>query len=312
MSTAYVDGNLRSFPANTALAKGIRVKMTAGFLAAASSTEVELGTLEYAILTGDESGTVRLRSASGTKPMVAAGAITSGNPVYAAASGKVDASGTVFCGTALESATANNDQIEVLPGPNTDISTALSGTSAAAFEVDNDGAYPSIELAAQTGGTGDFKATIKPPATLTAARVFTLDGDANATIANIAGAQTFTNKTLTAPAITDPVIADTPGASTAAAGTTTADAGVLPSGTSRLYPTTAADDTKGVRIAATDKVTGRCLFIGNGVSNKILKVYPPSGGTINGAAADAAFSSASGKGVIIYCLSSGSNTWLAF
>jgi len=104
----------------------------------------------------------------------------------------------------------------------------------------------------------------------------------------------------------------TPGASTAAAGSATGDAGVLPAGTSSVYPTTAADDTKGVRVHASDKVTGRMLFVGNGVSNKILKVYPPTGGTINGAAADAAFSSDSGKGVVLVCLSSVSNTWLAW
>lgn len=104
----------------------------------------------------------------------------------------------------------------------------------------------------------------------------------------------------------------TPGASTAAAGTTTADAGALPAGTAMVYPTTAADGTKGVVISASDKVTGRVLFIGNGVSNQILKVYPAAGGTINGAAADAAFSSASGKGVIAVCLSSAANTWLAW
>lgn len=103
----------------------------------------------------------------------------------------------------------------------------------------------------------------------------------------------------------------TPGASTAAAGTTTADAGVLPAGTSSVYPTTAADDTAGVRVHASDKVTGRSFFVGNGVSNKILKVYPPSGGTINGAAADAAFSTASGKGCWLHCLNSTANTWLA-
>jgi hypothetical protein len=87
-------------------------------------------------------------------------------------------------------------------------------------------------------------------------------------------------------------LTQSPGASTAAAGTTTADAGVLPASTAGVYPTTGADDTKGVRIHASDQVTGRRLFIGNGVSNKILKVYPPTGGTINGAAANAAFSSA--------------------
>ncbi len=102
------------------------------------------------------------------------------------------------------------------------------------------------------------------------------------------------------------------GATTAAAGTTTADAGALPAATATVYPTTAADDTKGVVIHADDKVTGRMLLIGNGVLDKILKVYPASGGTINGAGADAAFSSVSGKGVIIVCLSSGSNTWLAW
>lgn len=101
------------------------------------------------------------------------------------------------------------------------------------------------------------------------------------------------------------------GASTAAAGSTTSDAGVLPAATHGVYPTTAADGTKGVRIHADDKVTGRMLFIGNGVSNQVLKVYAPAGGAINGAAADAAFSSASGKGVLIVCLSSAGNTWLA-
>lgn len=105
---------------------------------------------------------------------------------------------------------------------------------------------------------------------------------------------------------------DTPGASTAALGTNSGNAAVLPAATSKVYPTTAADDTVGVRIHANDKVTGRMLFIGNGVSNKILKVYAPTGGVINGAAADAAFSSASGKGVIIICLSGAGNTWLAW
>lgn len=102
------------------------------------------------------------------------------------------------------------------------------------------------------------------------------------------------------------------GGSTAAAGTTFADAGALPAGTARVYLTTAADDTKGVIVHTSDKVTGRTIKIGNGVSNKILKVYPPSGGTINGAAADAPFSSASGKGVELVCVSSGANTWLAW
>lgn len=100
------------------------------------------------------------------------------------------------------------------------------------------------------------------------------------------------------------------GASTAAAGTTTADATALPARTGSVYPTTAADDTKGVRIHANDNVAKTTLFVANTVSNKILKIYPPSGGTINGAAADAAFSTASGKGAILYCSAAG--TWFAW
>jgi hypothetical protein len=103
-----------------------------------------------------------------------------------------------------------------------------------------------------------------------------------------------------------------PGASTAAAGSTNADAAALPSGTSSTYPVTGADDTKGVIISAADKVTGKVVRVGNLVFNKIIKVYPPNGGTINGASANAAYSSGSGKGVILQCLSGAGNTWMAW
>jgi len=103
-----------------------------------------------------------------------------------------------------------------------------------------------------------------------------------------------------------------PGASTAAAGTTTTDAGVLPAATARLYPVTAADDTKGVRINVADLAEDRILFIANGVSNKILKIYPPTGGTINGASANSSWSTVSGGGGILVCTSVTSNTWYAF
>lgn len=121
-----------------------------------------------------------------------------------------------------------------------------------------------------------------------------------------------TDPTLLDGGISTEILSVVPGASTAAAGTVTGDATVLPAGTSSVYPTTAADDTKGVRLHASDAVTGRVILIGNGVANKILKVYPVTGGTINGAAADAAFSTASGKGAILVCLSGSGNTWLAW
>lgn len=106
-------------------------------------------------------------------------------------------------------------------------------------------------------------------------------------------------------------ITGTVGASTAAAGSSTSDAGALPAGTGFIYPTTAADDTTGVKINAADKVTGRVIFIGNGVANKILKIYGPTGAVINGASADAAYSTKSGGGALVACLSGSGNTWLA-
>lgn len=127
-------------------------------------------------------------------------------------------------------------------------------------------------------------------------------GSASGTAGNLSTAGSLTIGTT----LTGPI-----GASTAGAGTTTADAGVLPAGTAFILPTTGANGTVGVRIDVADKVTGRVLYIGNGVSNAVLKIYAPSGGTINGAAGDAAYSTASGKGALVVCLSGSGNTWLA-
>jgi hypothetical protein len=109
-----------------AIAQHLRVKTT-GALVVATASDVELGTMEIPA-TAAGPATVRLRTAEGTAKMVASVAITADNPVYAAAGGKVAATGTVFVGTALEAATADGDVIEVLRGPNTDITAALTGS----------------------------------------------------------------------------------------------------------------------------------------------------------------------------------------
>jgi hypothetical protein len=72
--------------------------------------------------------TVRLRTAEGTVKMVASGAITAGNPAYAAAGGKIAATGTVVVGPALEASANDGDVIEVLRGPNTDLSAAFANS----------------------------------------------------------------------------------------------------------------------------------------------------------------------------------------
>lgn len=189
-----------------AIGQHLRVK-TPGALVVAGSTDNDIGTMENPCLAAGPC-TVRLRTAEGTQKFVALEAITKGNPFYAAAGGKVAASGTITVGTALETTTADGDVFEGLRLGNADVSGSVGGTTAAAFLVDSDSATPRIELAAQTGGTGNFKQTIKPAATLTADRVVTLPPDVSVTLASVTGTETLTNKTLTSPVINTPTVKD--------------------------------------------------------------------------------------------------------
>lgn len=177
----YVETPTKSFTAGGAIGQNLRVK-TPSALALAGSTDQELGVAEAPAFASGDVIAVRLRTAQGTSKMVASEAITAGNPVYAAASGKIAASGTVLIGIALGAAAADNDVIEVLRRQENSDAAAAGGTTAAAFLVDSDATTPKIELAAQTGGTGNYKGTIKPPATLTGNRVFTLGPDADGTV----------------------------------------------------------------------------------------------------------------------------------
>jgi hypothetical protein len=80
--------------------------------------------MENAALAADEIVAVRLNTAEGTRRMVAAGAISADAAVYAAASGRVASSGTIFVGIAITASTAAGDYIEVAAvpasGPNAD------------------------------------------------------------------------------------------------------------------------------------------------------------------------------------------------
>jgi hypothetical protein len=124
----YFETATRPDLAAGAIAQHLRVK-TVGALVVATAADVELGTMELPC-TAAGPATVRLRTAQGTRKMVASVAITAGDPVYAAAGGKVAATGTVFCGTALETSTADNDVIEVLSGPNTDLAAHFANSGA--------------------------------------------------------------------------------------------------------------------------------------------------------------------------------------
>lgn len=271
----YVEGPTRTFTAGGALAPFLRVYITGGKLAAAGATTVEIGTVEREAYAANDEIAVRLRTAEGTCKMVASGEITSGAAVYAAASGKIAATGTVFCGNALESATADGDVIEVLRGPNTDISAATTGTTATSFTVDSDGNTAKIALSTNSA-TGDYTATVVPP-NLTGNATITLPA-ATATLASLAGTETLTNKTLTAPVITWNT------AAVAAAGADQTNAAALTIGV--LNVVSAADGTKCVILPAA--AGGGWCEVYSSVATAGLPVFPAVGDDINDGTANAA------------------------
>jgi len=112
-----VDTNFGTFIAGAAIGRFLRVKLSSGKLAAAGIADKEIGTLEEDA-TGDlHVVRVRLRTATGTRKMIAAAAITAGADCFTAAAGKVSVSASTafLLGSALEAAAADGDIIEVLP-----------------------------------------------------------------------------------------------------------------------------------------------------------------------------------------------------
>ena len=114
---AIVDTDRKTFEASGALGLYRRVRWDGSFqlvLSGATDTDT-LGVVRAETFTAGEPVGVILENKKGTIPMVASGAITKGVKVFAAASGKVSASGTVEVGLAMEATTADNDELEVLP-----------------------------------------------------------------------------------------------------------------------------------------------------------------------------------------------------
>ena len=86
-----------------------------------------------------------------------------------------------------------------------------------------------------------------------------------------------------------------------AAGTTTTDALVLGLDDHHIVGTVGANS--GVRLPSTVWSTGDWLIVSNTQATNTLKLYPPTGGTINGGAADAALSVPVNRAVMIICTS---------
>lgn len=115
----YVETPTKTFRAGGALGQYLRVK-TPTALALAGASDVSLGVTESPAFASGDLVAVRLANAQGTRKMVALDAITAGSVVYAAANGKVSATGSIIEGRALEASTNDGDVIEVMPlGANT-------------------------------------------------------------------------------------------------------------------------------------------------------------------------------------------------
>ena len=114
----YVDGNLKGYIADEAIAQHLRVKLDSdGRVTVAGLTDREIGTAETAAYAAGDPITVRLRTASGSVKMVAIEAITVGSLVYTETNGKIQdtAASTAFLiRTASESASGDGSVIEVV------------------------------------------------------------------------------------------------------------------------------------------------------------------------------------------------------
>lgn len=92
----------------------------------------------------------------------------------------------------------------------------------------------------------------------------------------------------------------------AGAGTTVADAAAL-SGTKIVHQITGANGTVGWKFPVTT-IVGQTHILQNTTAG-VAKIYAASGGTVNGGAADAAFSALTGIKPIV-CISTATDTWI--
>jgi len=124
----YVNGPTKSFEADGAIALHARVSFDAdGKVTAAGLTTKEIGTAETEAFAAGDIITVRLTSAPGTCKMIAAEALSVGDAVHTAASGKVGDTATAtgyLVGRSLTISGADGDIIEVLRNSHGDTANA--------------------------------------------------------------------------------------------------------------------------------------------------------------------------------------------
>jgi len=110
-----------------------------GDLAYAGAADTDaVGTLDHDVFEIGDLCRVNLVNAQGTQVMIASEAVARGATCYAAANGKVAATGTVLVGQANEAAGTDGDAIEVIPSP----SSVLGNIARSALVQDDLQEYP--------------------------------------------------------------------------------------------------------------------------------------------------------------------------
>jgi len=102
------------FITGEAIAVFLRVKAAIRTVWKADDADYGFGVTQEGVASG-KNVSVRHYEHGGSMKMTASEAITAGAKVYAAADGKIAASGTLVIGTALDAATDDGSVIEVLP-----------------------------------------------------------------------------------------------------------------------------------------------------------------------------------------------------
>lgn len=118
----------QTYTAGEALTEWLRVKAHGRTVYLADAVDYGIGVVQETVAI-TKSAPIRLDLHGGTSKMTASGVITAGQRVYAAANGKIAATGSKLVGTALDTASGNGSVIEVLPHPGYQQSSSSSSSS---------------------------------------------------------------------------------------------------------------------------------------------------------------------------------------
>jgi len=173
----------------------------AEYIEKCDASSIPLGTVDDLCAAADTYVTVKLLGKGPTKKMVAAGAISAGAAVYAAANGKVASSGTYAVGVALTAASGDGDEIEVAdchPSTSTGMLATLF-TNANQVLISNGAANSAVALDVPASNIVGRSASGGLTA-LTPAQVLTVLGMAKKTLAagTFTATSTSTTQTMTA------------------------------------------------------------------------------------------------------------------